>query len=256
MEKYIKISIFTLLISSILIYSCSENSDLNTMEENQNEVIFEDVTLKDNVSPNFYDNHFYLIEKLGNNAEKEMIIAKLQDNSIELKNLNMDIIKKFYLNNSDINMFSIPFMNSENMVIIYQFDNTYQVSVAEYNKLDKFNEFKLKTLDNKLYYSVEINDQNQIGGIVIADNDKIADFSNEVYNISTEKHNSLNHNSNNSQAKSGCCRQQSGWSDCMDCTVSYCGSKWWCVAGLVAAGPEVLAAFGASCIGAGPNASC
>ncbi len=56
--------------------------------------------------------------------------------------------------------------------------------------------------------------------------------------------------------KEDCCRHASAWSACMNCTVEACGSSWLCVAALVVAGPETLAAFAVSCIGAGPNTFC
>ncbi|MFD2552534.1 hypothetical protein ACFSQP_11995 [Bizionia sediminis] len=68
-----------------------------------------------------------------------------------------------------------------------------------------------------------------------------------------EKHNI---NSSAKVAEEDCCRHASGWSACMDCTVEACGQSWLCVGALVVAGPEVMAGFAASCIGAGPNTFC
>lgn len=86
----------------------------------------------------------------------------------------------------------------------------------------------------------------------IVENEKISSFSNSVYESHMEKH-QLN---TNLSARTDCCRHEAGWSDCMDCTVEACGRSWFCVASLVVAGPEVLAGFAVSCIGAGPNTFC
>ena len=60
MKKYLSISVLSILLLSVVLYSCSDDhEDSNINETSSNEVVFMDLSLKTNVSPNFYDNHFY-----------------------------------------------------------------------------------------------------------------------------------------------------------------------------------------------------
>ncbi|MEE4248430.1 MAG: hypothetical protein V2I33_23860 [Kangiellaceae bacterium] len=254
MKKHINFPILTLLLLSILIYSCSnDNENLVDQETSLNEVIFEDMFSKTNVSPNFYDNHFYLIEKLGNNQERTEVINTAKKNSVDLSTLNSRDVKKFYFNNSPVIMYSISLKNSANKIIIYKYNDLYQIMKAEYYSIESKMQFNLKTLDDNMFYSLQKDAKDRIGNIHIENNEKINNFNNEVYSIQMAQQNI---DLTTRVSEEGCCRQESGWSACMDCTVEACGRSWLCVGALVIAGPEVMAGFAASCIGAGPNTFC
>ena len=149
-------------------------------------------------------------------------------------------------------MYSISIKNSENKIIIYKYDNIFQVNLAEYSTLNNIKDFKLKSIDNQMFYSAQIDNENRIGNLKIEKNEKLNGFSNDVYSLHMEKHQMKSSFS----AKEDCCRHAAGWSACMDCTAEACGRSWICVAALVVAGPETLAGFAVSCIGAGPNTFC
>ncbi|MFD2552535.1 hypothetical protein ACFSQP_12000 [Bizionia sediminis] len=168
MKKYLSISVLSILLLSVVIYSCSDNNDdLNTNATSMNEVIYENLSSKTSISPNFYDNHFYLIEKLGNNVEKTEIINVAKENGVDLSTLNNKEVKKFYFDNSDVIMYSISIKNSENKIIIYKYDNLYQVNKAEYYAVGNKMQFNLKTLDNKMFYSLQKDDKDRLGNISI-----------------------------------------------------------------------------------------
>ncbi len=253
MKKYLSKSILTILLLVAVIYSCSNsNDDLNTDETSLNEVIFKDLTLKTNVSPNFFDNHFYLIEKLGNNKVRSQIVNEVIENGIELSTIDNKNVKKFYFNNSDILMYSISVRNSENKIIVYKYDDIYQTNLAEYSTKSNLKDFKLKSLDKQLFYSVQLDNENRIGNLKIEKNEKLNSFNNSIYSSHMEKHQIKGFSAKEDE----CCRNKSGWGDCMDCTAEACGQSWICVAALVVAGPEMLAGFAVSCLGAGPDTFC
>ena len=253
MKKIIIISLFVVVIIPIFISSCLKKDDKTLIENNENYLIFEDLNQKNNISPNFYDNHFYLIEMLGNNEEKENIISMLNEAGADLCFLNLEIMKKFHFNNSDIIMYSIPFLNSENIVVIYKYDDICQVNIAEYYTLENGkNQFSLKTLDNELFYSLQTDSDNRIGNFIIEKNYELQNFSNAVYSLREKK----DKNQSDFELRRTCCRRASDWGACMNCTAAACGSSWVCVAALVVAGPETLAGFAVSCIGSGPDSFC
>jgi hypothetical protein len=151
-------------------------------------------------------------------------------------------------------MYSVAVKNSLNKIIIYNYDDIYQVNIAEYSSVSDLKDFKLKSLDNQLFFSVQLDKENRIGNLTIEKNDNLNSFSNNVYTQHMDKHNLQTSNSRVNVVD--CCRHASGWSACMDCTVEACGTSWFCVAALVVAGPETLAGFAVSCIGAGENTFC
>lgn len=252
MKKYFNISVLSILLLAVTIYSCSNDSDINTNESDINEKVFEDVSLKTNISPNFYDNHFYLIEKLGSNSERAEILNTVENNGIDMSILDNKDVKKFYFNNSDVLMYSVSVKNSENKIIIYKYDDLYQVSKAEYYSIGDKMQFSLKTLDNNLFYSLQLDDKDRLGNISIEKNKMINTFNNNVYELHMAKHRIIS----NASASADCCRHESGWSDCMDCTVSACGSSWGCAITFALLPAEMAAGFAVSCIGAGPNTFC
>lgn len=181
-------------------------------------------------------------------------------------------MKKFYFNNTNVLMYSISVKNSTNKIIIYKFDDLYQVNNAQYYSVGDKMQFNLKTIDNNMFYSLQMDSENRVGNFSISNNILINKFNNDIYSKTISKNKTSTSKStvlrcvNNNDCPEGsecwdnycipCCRNASSWDSCMDCTVSACGSEWWCVAALVAAGPEVLAGMAASCIGAGPNTFC
>jgi hypothetical protein len=114
--------------------------------------------------------------------------------------------------------------------------------------------FKLKSNDDQLFYSFQLDKDNKIGNLMIEKNEKLNKFSNDVYSLHMEKHN-LKTNSVSKQGED-CCRHASGWSACMDCTVSVCSSNWACAITFALVPAETAAAFSLSCLGAGANTFC
>lgn len=256
MKKYLEV-LLLILILLLSICSCTINGDESiVLESAENKVIFEDISLKTDISSNFYDNHFYLIEKLGNNKERDEIIKVVTEKGIEKTDVLENDIKKLYSNNSQILMYSLQFKNLDRSLIIYRYDNTYQVAIAEYHKISNgLKKFKLKTIDDKLFYSVKVNKENKIGDFVLNKNPLMNTFSNQVYSLQKEKYNDWINNEFSGK-DDVCCRNTSSWGACMDCTVSACGTSWICAGAFGIAPREMLAAFAVSCIGAGPNTFC
>jgi hypothetical protein len=254
MKKNVYISVFAIIIALVVVYSC--NKGWTDIKNDQNQIVFEDLSLKTNISPNFYDNHIYLIEKIGENKEKENLISTIRENSVNIRLSDITEVKKHHFNNSDVLMYSVSIKNSENKIIVYQYNDVYIVNLMEYYAIDGGKtQFVLKTSDNQLFYSVQLDSENKIGNLTIKKNPMISDFSNKIYNMHVEKHNAIRANTT-ALDDEDCCRHADGWSACMDCTAAACGKSWLCVAALVAVGTETLAGFAVSCIGAGPNTFC
>jgi len=250
-----KFGLYLLLLNLVLI-SCSEENDFKQELDTENEVIFEDLTLLKNVSPNFYDNHFYRVEQLGENNEKKKIISLIIDKGLNQVNLISEDVKKFYFNNTDLLMYSISIKDSQNKIIIYKYEDLYQVNFAEYYSVGDIMQFEMKTFDNNLYYSLQINGDNKIGNFNIKDNIEISNFSSDVYSLSSTFKNFSADECDPDEQEGQCCRKQCSWSDCMDCSVSYCGQTWYCAMTFALLPVEFSAGLAASCIGAGPSSWC
>ena len=113
--------------------------------------------------------------------------------------------------------------------------------------------FTLKTMDDRDYFSLKLDEQNRIGELKVSENEEVKSFNRAIYSLTLEEE---SQEKSVNGAAAICCRRESSWSDCMDCTVNDCDGSWLCkIVGIVAP-VELVAGFAASCIGAGPDARC
>ena len=245
------------LAGVILFFVAGCNKDEETQssgKESSNSLVYEDVSLMDQISPYFYDNHIYRIELLGANQEREQIVREVLANGIEEGSLMIEEAQKFFFNHTQVIMYSIPTLDPEQTLILYESKGLYQVSMAHYGPAEGGQmSFALKTMDDHDYFSLKLDDQNRIGDLQVYENEEVKSFNRAVYSISL-KEESQDETLKGSSA--GCCRQESGWRSCMNCTVDDCGSSWLCKVVSIVAPAELVAGFAVSCIGAGPDSRC
>jgi hypothetical protein len=253
--KHTKLFAVIVFLSGTLLFvalSC-DKEDENPTTGRMNLVEFEDLSLHTHVSPNFYDNHIYRIELLGDNLERAELLREVQQQGIDPGCLNMAGSRKFFMNHSDILMYSIPTRDPERTVIVYAYEDLYQVNMAEYRYIsENRRKFELKTLDDRLFYSLQLDEQDRIGKFSMEENYMMDAFNTEIYALNLDKP----HLKSTRDHSAECCRKEATWKACMNCTVKDCSESWLCVASLVLLGPETLAAFSVSCVGAGPNTWC
>ncbi len=219
-----------------------------------NSVVYEDKSLKEQVSPYFYDNHIYRIELLGANQEREKIIREALANGVEEEYLMIEEAQKFFFNHTSVIMYSIPTLDPEQTVIIYESKGLYQVSMAHYVPVEGgLVSFALKTMDDRDYFSLKLDDQMRIGDLKVSENQEVKSFNRAVYTL-TLKEESQDETLKGVSAK--CCRKESSWSDCMGCTATDCSGSWLCKIVAIVAPVELIAGFAVSCIGAGEGARC
>jgi len=245
------------LAGVFLIYftACNkEEESQSSKKESTNSLIYEDMSLKEQVSPYFYDMHIYRIELLGANQEREQIVREALANGVEEAFLMIEEAQKFFFNNTGVIMYSIPTLDPEQTLILYESKGLYQVSMAHYRPAeDGHMSFALKTMDDRDYFSLKLDDQNRIGELRVSENEEVKSFNRAVYTLSL-KEESQDETLKGSSAI--CCRKESGWSDCMDCTAVDCSGSWLCKIVAIVAPVELIAGFAASCIGAGDDARC
>ena len=219
-----------------------------------NSVVYEDRSLKEEVSPYFYDNHIYRIELLGANQEREQIVREAQANGIEEDFLMIEEAQKFFFNHTGVIMYSIPTLDPEQTVIIYESKGLYQVSMAHFSPAEGGHmSFALKTMDDRDYFSLKLDDQMRIGELRVSENQEVKNFNRAVYSISLKEE---SQDVTTKGTSAICCRKESSWSDCMSCTASDCSGSWLCKVVAIIAPAELIAGFAVSCIGAGEEARC
>jgi len=252
-----KLLIGTLFLTAIILfvtYGCDKEDEIQTLEtQTSNTLVYEDKSLIDEISPYFYDNHIYRIEKLGENREKREVEVAAMENGVDMDCLLLREVKKFYFNNTDVIMYSIPAADPEQTVILYKSHGLFQVTLAEFRPVaGQLTQFSLYTMDDQLFYSFQLDDQNRIGEFVISDNEAIKSFNNEIYFLTLE----TGHRKSTTSEDAACCRREANWKACLTCTLDACSKSWVCRLSAFVVGPEMAAAFAASCIGAGPNTWC
>jgi len=245
------------LVGVFLIYitGCNkEGESLKSKKESANTLVYEDVALKEEVSPYFYDNHIYRIELLGANMERERIVREALANGIEEEFLMIEEAQKFFFNHTGVLMYSIPTIDPEQTLIFYESKGLFQVSMAHYGPAGGGKmSFALKTMDDRSYFSLKLDDQNRIGDLRVYENEEILSFNRAVYSISLKEE---SQDASLKDADAECCRKESGWRACMNCTTNDCADSWLCKAAGIVAPFELIAGMAASCIGAGPDARC
>ena len=144
----------------------------STGKESNNSLVYEDSSIKEEVSPYFYDNHIYRIELLGANAEREQIIREALKNGVEEGFLMIEEAQKFFFNHTGVIMYSIPTLDPEQTLIIYESKGLFQVSIAHYrpNEVGGMS-FALLTMDDRDYFSLKLDDQMRIGEMRVSENE-------------------------------------------------------------------------------------
>lgn len=162
--------------------------------------------------------------------------------------------QKFFFNHTGVLMYSIPTMDPEQTLIFYESKGLLLLSMANYGPAEGgLMSFALKTMDDQSYFSLKLDDQNRIGDLRVYENEEVLSFNRAVYSISLKEE---SQETNLKDAAAECCRKESSWRDCMNCTTSDCADSWLCKAAGMVAPFELIAAMAASCVGAGPDARC
>lgn len=238
----------------LIAYGCDKEDEVQYLEEQtSNSLVFEDPSLIDEVSPNFYDNHIYRIEQLGENPERREVEAAVRTNGVDMDCLRLSELQKYYFNHTSVIMYSIPTNDPEQSVILYESHGLYQVSLAEFRPSHgQRTQYSLKSLDDQPYLSFQLDQENRIGEIVVSDNEHIKSFNNEIYFITLD----TSHGKSTQNEDAVCCRKEASWKACLNCTLDDCDASLFCRVTSMVIGAPLAAAFAASCIGAGPNARC
>jgi hypothetical protein len=92
-----------------------------------------------------------------------------------------------------------------------------------------------------------------MGALQVYENEEIKTFNQQVYSLTYLEE---SQEGDLKDADAECCRKESSWSACMNCTIDDCGSSWLCKAAALVMPAELVAGFAVSCIGAGPDARC
>ena len=226
----------------------------NSQRKSVNKLVYEDESLRKEVSPFFYDNHIYRIELLGDNQERETLVREALTSGVEEDFLMIEEAQKFFFNHTGVIMYSIPTLDPEQTLIMYESRGLYQVSMAYYGPAENgLMQFSLKTMDDRDYFSLKLDEQNRIGHLKVYENEKVKSFNESVYSITLRE---KSQDETLKDASAICCRKESSWADCMSCTADDCSESWLCKVTAIIAPVELVAGFAASCIGAGPDAKC
>jgi len=256
--KMKRLCLVLLPLAGIILFfvvGCNKDEETqNSRKESTNSLIYEDVSLKEEVSPYFYDNHIYRIELLGANREREQILREARANGVEDGFLMIEEAQKFFFNHTGVIMYSIPTLDPEQTLILYESKGLFQVSMAHYGPAEGgLMSFSLKTMDDRDYFTLKLDDQNRIGDLRVYENEEVLSFNRAVYSLSLKEE---SQDASLKDVDAECCRKESSWRACMNCTTNDCADSWLCKAAGIVAPFELIAAMAASCVGAGPDATC
>ena len=236
-------------------FGCNKDEDSpGNTTKNSNSLVYEDQSLQEEVSPYFYDNHIYRIELLGANRERDQLVSAALEKGLNEEFLLIEEAQKFFFNHTEVIMYSIPTTDAEQTLILYESSGLYQLGMVHLSpQADGKMAISLRTLDDREYLSVKLDDQMYMGELKVSENEEIKAFNQAVYSLTYLEE---SQEGDLKDADAECCRKESSWSACMNCTIDDCGSSWLCKAAALVMPAELVAGFAVSCIGSGPDARC
>jgi hypothetical protein len=254
MRKYVTTALSLTGLILLIAIGCDKEEEVQTVvDQAPNALVFEDPSLIDQVSPHFYDNHIYRIEVLAENREKQRVVRAISESGFDRTCLMMGEVQKFYFNHTELIMYAVPTGDAGKMLILYERSGLFQAILAEYNPLSgNRSRYALKTLDDALYFSFQLDDDNWTGDFQVNDNQIMNDYNTQIYALNFEE----GREKSASSEEAACCRKEETYRDCIMCTLDACEESALCRLTALAAGPALAAAIAASCIGAGPGARC
>lgn len=211
---------------TVIIYSCTNNESDDTIND-KSEVLYERSKVSANEDYTHYKN-IQLIEKISSsNNDFKKALEKVPNLKISTTD---DILKYTY--DGNITSYKIG-----QMYIYTHNNNVLPIKTTETTNSKNVKVITISNaLNNELFYNMNLDITNS----KINSFERINHFPLEKLGFVKDSDNILN-----KAAKVEC--DDLSWADCMDCTVEDCGRRWWCVAMLVAAGPETLAGMAVSC---------
>lgn len=256
--KMKRICILVLPLAGVFLFlyhGCKKDEDNSgSKNESSNSLVFEDRSVQEEVSPYFYDNHIYRIELLGENLERARILHAALEEGVEEEFLMIEEAQKFFFNHTGVVMYSIPTQDPEQGLIIYETMGLFQVGMVHYRPAEQGRmSFSLKTMDDRTYFSLKLDEQNRIGDLMVFENEEMKSFNEAVYSLTYMEE---SQDATVKGASAICCRREGSWSECMNCTIDDCTDSWVCKAAAMIMPRELLAGMAVSCIGAGPKAIC
>ena len=252
----ITLTLVLAIVGSLLFRSCSESKEDSDGLVQENIVLFEDLSMLENVSSNPLENHIYRIELLGSGESYEDLLSALEEQEVDLSHINIQGVKKHYMNHSEVLMYSLPYNTSDKMLIVYQYDDIFQVVLTSVRIQENGNqEYRLSTMDGRLYYGMTINSSDEAGEFIRGNNPEMQVFSDNVSRLSIG-HGVEGRSELKIKDDDTCCRQMEDWKACFDCTMTFFSTRWYGLLAIAAIGPEFVASVGISCIGARPTAVC
>lgn len=207
------------VIISLTFFSCSDP----TSENNVSKIIYERV----NASSQELKSHYKTIQMIEEISPENKDYKHFLKKFPSIEDTNQKILKYSY----DGELFAYRIGS----IFIYVNDeNIFPIKVTENTNLSGEKIISISDAVNAtLYYELTTKE------FQLIDFKQFNDFPLEVLDFDENINNVLD------QKAAEC--DDLGWSACMDCTVRYCGTKWWCVGLLATAGPETIAAMAVSC---------
>lgn len=254
MKKYFVAALSLTGLILLIAFGCDKEEELIKHEDRTaNVTVFEDPSLIDNVSPNFYDNHIYRIEVLGENQERNRVLRAATESGADMSCMDVSDVQKCYFNNTELIMYAIPGNDPEQALILYERFGLFHASLAECRQLSGSRSlYSLRTLDGAKYLSFELEEDRWTGVYEVKQNEILDNYNTQIYALTLEEGHLKTANSEEAE----CCRREKNWSACIDCTIEDCMSSTLCKLATIALGPYLAVGFAGSCVGAGPNTFC
>jgi len=222
-KKILNINIVLLLL--VCVFSCST--------DDKNEVIYDSNLVQKQLGKEERVNDYMKIERI----YKDDFIAKQLLNNIsydDVKNLDLDDIRKINYGWTDCFVFEIPFKKNENKRLsIFNIEKNYITTVVEIFAVNsRLKSVNVSSTNNLPLYRFDIIDDEKLGNFVDIN------FGNNF-----GQQNIVNDHKYDKMEDCG----KYGFTECMECGFDVCDQDWRCRVGQALTGPAFVAGLAITC---------
>jgi hypothetical protein len=219
MKKIFKF-IVPVFIISLIIYSCNENIDLDTLNDDTITTIFERTSETSIPSNNGVFPDVMKVEEIGKNTDigKNLI---LEINSIKNYDLDFSKIERITFSSAKYYSYSIPFKSGKSILNVVTNNSSISIVISKQITLENGNKkFIVNNYENQPLMSLEQNTENKIGNRTQFKNVGKSFVTKSIFPLVE----------NNYLAKGSGCAGLRSFSGCMQCMFDECLATWQCTA--------------------------
>lgn len=215
--KNVKVPILALFCGSLLFVNCSGSIQEPNKENAEISLIYSDVEAASILGEdyaNYFDSNVSMIQRVGPGHKLAIkFIDELSLCNFDKSMFDMNTLNRVLLKDSDIVLYSIEYINSDNKILAFVYNEEYFFIKAH----NSDNVLSLYTLDDQIFMTYKFNyEADNIISTKPYSNKAMNLFSQRIYDDYSFR--TKSGESVATRTMSDCCRRRADWEACIACT--------------------------------------